>query len=79
VEAEWTDGKFYPGLIVTIEKGQYYISFADGDEGWTDEVRELDSTQSKELFFQIRNKKIEWDNYSRHVSNAELATHLATL
>ena len=59
VEAKWQDGEFYPGQIVVSEKGRHFIAYADGDEGWTDEVRDLDDPGAKELFFQIRNKQIE--------------------
>ena len=59
VEAKWQDGEFFPGQIVVSEKGRYFIAYADGDEAWTDEVRDLDDPGAKELFFQIRNKQIE--------------------
>jgi hypothetical protein len=59
VEARWGNGEFHPGQIVISEKGRYFIAYADGDEGWTDDVKELDDPAAKELFFQIRNKKIE--------------------
>lgn len=59
VEAKWDDGEFYSGKITQISKGKYYIIYDDGDEGWTDEIRDLTEETKKEIFFQILNKKIE--------------------
>ena len=53
------DGEFYPGKISKIEGNRYYISYDDGGEGWVDEVRNMDEENKKELFFQIKNRKIE--------------------
>ena len=58
VEAKRENGEFYSGRISTIESMRYYIIYDDGDEGWTDEVRDLSEENKKELYFQIKNKKI---------------------
>lgn len=59
VEAKREDGEFYPGRIQRVDKNKYYVIYDDGDEGWTDEVRDLSEENRKELYFQIKNKKIE--------------------
>lgn len=59
VEAKWDDGEFYSGKITKVDINRYYILCDDGDEGWSDEVRNLDEESKKELYFQIKNKKIE--------------------
>jgi hypothetical protein len=60
VEAKWEeDGEFYAGRIQRLDKNRYYIIYDDGGEGWTDEVRDLSEESRKELFFQIKNKKVE--------------------
>jgi len=59
VEAKWEDGEFYIGKITQVSNKQYYIVYDDGGEGWTDEVRDLGEESKKELYFQIKNKKIE--------------------
>jgi hypothetical protein len=59
VEAKWTDGEFYAGKISAVDNKRYYIVYDDGDEGWSDEVRDLGEESKKELYFQIKNKKIE--------------------
>jgi hypothetical protein len=59
VDAKWEDGEFYPGKINRVSGKQYYIIYDDGDEGWTDEVKDLSVESKKELYFQIKNKKIE--------------------
>lgn len=58
VEAKWENGKFYPGKITEIGSKEYYIVYDDGGEGWTDEVSDLAEESKKELYFQIKNKKI---------------------
>lgn len=58
VEAKRENGEFYSGRISTIDSMRYYIIYDDGDEGWTDEVRDLSEENKKELYFQIKNKKI---------------------
>ena len=59
VEGKWIDGEFSPGKITKADANRYYIVYDDGDEGWSDEVRSLSEESKKELFFQIKNKKIE--------------------
>ena len=59
VEAKWDDGEFYPGKISNVDNKRYYILYDDGDEGWTDEIRDLSEESKKELFFQIKNRSIE--------------------
>jgi hypothetical protein len=59
VEGKWDDGGFYPGRIAKVDNQKYYIQYDDADEGWSDEVRDLSDESRKELFFQIRSRKIE--------------------
>jgi len=59
VEAKWTDGEFYPGKIASIEDNIFFITYDDGAEEWSDEVRDLSEEYKKQLYFQIVNKKIE--------------------
>ena len=59
VEAKREDGEFYTGKISAVDNKRYYIIYDDGDEGWSDEVRDLGEEGKKELYFQIKNKKIE--------------------
>ncbi len=59
VEAKWDNGEFYPGKISAVDNRRYYIQYDDGDEGWSDEIRDLSAETKKELYFQIRNKGIE--------------------
>ncbi len=60
VEAKWNeDGEFYSGRITEVDSNRYHIVYDDGDEGWSDEVRDLGVESKKELYFQIKNKKIE--------------------
>jgi hypothetical protein len=59
VEAKWEDGEFYTGKISAVDNKRYYILYDDGDEGWSDEARDLGDESKKELYFQIKNKKIE--------------------
>lgn len=59
VEAKWEDGKFYPGKIREIGSKRYYIIYDESGEGWSDEIRDLAEESKKELYFQIKNKKIE--------------------
>lgn len=59
VEGKWNDGEFYSGKISNVDANRYYIVYEDGDEGWSDEVRSLSEESKKELYFQIKNKKIE--------------------
>jgi len=59
IEAKWEDGEFYPGKIKTINSNRYEIVYDDGDEGWCDEIRDLEEERKKELYFQLRSKKIE--------------------
>ena len=33
VLAQWSDGKFYPGKVISIDGEVYNISFDDGDQG----------------------------------------------
>ena len=71
VEAKWEeDGEFYPGRIARVETGKYYLQYDDGDEGWSDEVRDLSDERKKELYFQIRSRKIE--NKSNWISVTKL-------
>ena len=58
VEAKRENGEFYAGRISAIDNKRYGIVYDDGDEGWTDEVRDLSEENKKELYFQIKNKKI---------------------
>lgn len=59
VEGKWSDGEFYPGKISKIDGSRYYVIYDDGDEDWTDDVRDMGEENKRELFFQIKNKKIE--------------------
>lgn len=59
IEAKWEDGEFYTGRISAVDNKRYYIVYDGGDEGWSDEVRDLSEENKKELYFQIKNKKIE--------------------
>lgn len=59
VEAKWDDGEFYPGKIAKVESNRYFILYDDGNEGWSDEVRDLSEENKKELYFQIKNRAIE--------------------
>ena len=59
IEAKWEDGEFYTGRISAVDNRRYYIVYDGGDEGWSDEVRDLSEENKKELYFQIKNKKIE--------------------
>jgi len=70
VEAKWTDEKFYPGTITAIENNRYYIVYDDSGEGWTDEVQDLGEENKKELYFQIKSRKIE--NKSNWISVTKL-------
>lgn len=56
---KWTDGEFYSGKISEIDGKRYKVIYDDGDAGWTDEVMSMDEEEKKELFFQIKNKRIE--------------------
>lgn len=70
VEAKWEDGEFYPGKIKVINSNRYNIVYDDGDEGWSDEIRDLEEERKKELYFQLRSKKIE--NKSNWISVTKL-------
>ena len=59
VEGRWEDGEFYPGKISAADGKRFYILYEDGDEGWSDEVRDLTAENKKELYFQIKNRGIE--------------------
>lgn len=59
VEGKWEDGEFYPGKIKEIGNNKYYIAYDEGGEGWTDEIQDLGEESKRELYFQIKNKKIE--------------------
>lgn len=59
VEAKREDEKFYPGKIKAINSSRYYIVYDDSDESWSDEIRDLEGESKKELYFQLRNRKIE--------------------
>lgn len=60
VEGKWEeDGEFYPAKITEIGNKRYYVVYDEEGEGWTDEVRDLGEEIKKELYFQIKNKKIE--------------------
>lgn len=66
VEAKWDgeeddeyNGDFFPGTIKEISGRKFLIEFYDGDECWTDEVRELNSKAKRDFFFQVKNKGIE--------------------
>jgi hypothetical protein len=58
VEAKWEDGDFYPGKIIEVGNNRYQIAYDDGDEGWTDEIRDLSEENKKALYFQVKNKAI---------------------
>jgi len=71
VEGRWeVDGIYYPGKIAEIDNKRYYVIYDDGDEGWTDEVRDISEEKKKDLYFQIKNKKIE--NNSNWISVTKL-------
>jgi len=59
VEAKWEDGEFYPGKILEVGNNRFQILYDDGDEGWTDEVRDLSEENKKALYFQVKNRAIE--------------------
>lgn len=59
VEARWQDGEFYPGRVSALDHKRYLITYDDGTQEWTDEVRDLSEETRKELYFQVRNKSIE--------------------
>ncbi len=60
VEAKWADdGEFYPARILKTSSKGFYVEYDDGIKAWSEEVRDLGDESKKELFFQIRNKKIE--------------------
>lgn len=49
VEAEWTDGEWYPGIIVRDEDGSYDVQFYDGDFAAGLSINELRETQAEPL------------------------------
>lgn len=60
VEAKWEeDGEFYPAKILKTTGKGFYVEYDDGVKAMTEEVRDLGDELKKELYFQIRNKKIE--------------------
>lgn len=60
VEAKWDDdGEFYPARILKTSSKSFYVEYDDGTKIWSDEVRDLGDESKKELFFQMRNRKIE--------------------
>mgnify|MGYP001559580849 CR=1 FL=1 len=60
VEAKWEeDGEFYPAKILKTTEKAFYVEYDDGTKAIAEEVRDLSDESKKELFFQIRNKKIE--------------------
>ena len=60
VEAKWEDdGEFYPAKILKSTGKGFYVEYEDGVKAMTDEVQDLSDESKKELYFQMRNKKIE--------------------
>jgi len=59
VEAKWEDDEFYPSKILKTSSKNFYVEFDDGTKTWSDEVRDLGDESKKELYFQIRSRKIE--------------------
>jgi hypothetical protein len=60
VEAKWEeDGEFYLAKILKTTGKGFYVEYDDGVKAMTEEVRDLGDESKKELYFQIRNKKIE--------------------
>lgn len=53
------DGEFYTAKILKITEKAFYVEYDDGIKAVAEEVRDLSDESKKELFFQIRNKKIE--------------------
>src|ERR1035437_3756058 len=71
VEAKWEeDGEFYPAKILKSTGKGFYVEYEDGVKADTDEVRDLSDELKKELYFQIRNKKVE--NKPNWISVAKL-------
>lgn len=60
VEAKWDeDGEFYPAKILRSTSKGFYVEYDDGTKAMTEEVRDLSDESKKELYFQIKNKKVE--------------------
>jgi hypothetical protein len=61
VEAKWDkDGEFYPAKIMEFTGSRFRVQWDEGGtEDWTDEVQDLSEESEKELFFQMKNKKVE--------------------
>lgn len=60
VEAKWDeDGEFYPAKILKSTGKGFHVEYDDGTKAMTEEVRDLSDESKKELYFQIKNKKVE--------------------